>query len=128
MHFNFTERQDELAESPHTGPVQGVGGVSSGGLYLDNNELNRISTTGILTLGSNQTYDVIVKGASHTKTAISETRIEAENDITFTGAASSFVTKFGAYANDDVTIATGTSVTTPQAMDANNSLPPRLLC
>ena len=51
-----------------------------------------------------------MNGATQTQSP-SETKLVAENDVLFTGAASTFNTKFGAYANNDVIIDTSNLVT-----------------
>jgi len=60
-----------------------VGATSAGGLHVNNAELNLFTTSSILTLGSNQTYNVIVNGATQTQSP-SETKLVAENDVLFT--------------------------------------------
>jgi hypothetical protein len=78
-------------------------------MHLSDAELDRITTTTTLTLGSLQTDKVYFDGVSHTDTPADVYAI-AMDTITFQGAATSFVTRVGVHADKDIVVKSSVTV------------------
>jgi len=77
---------------------------------LSDAELDRITTATTLTLGSLQTDRVFIDGVSHVDTP-SDVYVLSMNSVAFLGSASSFSTRVGVHADNDIDISTNVNVT-----------------
>ena len=87
--------------SSHGGSALGVGG-NYGGMHLSGVELNRITTTSTLTLGSVQTDQVILDGVNYEHKPV-DIFVISMNSIDFKGGSSSFLSRVGIRADNDIT-------------------------
>jgi hypothetical protein len=83
-------------------------GENHGGLHLSDKELDRITTASTLTLGSLQTHNIFIDGATHSDTP-SDVYIISRISTSFVNNASTFATRVGIHADNDVTVGSNVS-------------------
>eukprot|EP00466_Bigelowiella_natans_P013806 jgi/Bigna1/144719/aug1.90_g19427 len=93
-----------ILNSPSSGAKMSVGTTTTGGLHVDNTELNRITTNKSLTFGSLKTHFLTFNGANHLKSNPEHVYAISVDDVIFKGTTSKFLTQFSSYANDDVIV------------------------